>query len=46
MHRDGAHGVLGDVVVDLEPRVGEESRQRLLSCESVAERLGQLRLCR
>lgn len=46
MQRDAAHGVLGDVVVDFEPGVGDEARERLAPFDGVAECLGKRRLGR
>jgi len=46
MLRNAAHGVLGDVVVDLETSVGDKPRQCLTPIERVAERLGQVGLRR
>jgi hypothetical protein len=40
------HGVLGDVVIDLETSVGEEARERLAPLDRIAERLGQFGLRR
>jgi len=36
--RDSAHGILGDVVVDLEPRVCDEAAERPAALDRVAER--------
>ena len=43
---NSAHRVLGNVVVDLEPSVGDKSRQCFTPIERVAERLGQVSLRR
>jgi hypothetical protein len=44
MHNDPAiampHGVLGDIVVDLQPCIGEEACESVSPLESAAERLG------
>jgi hypothetical protein len=38
--RDPAHGILGDVVIDLKPCVGKEARQSISPLDGVAECLG------
>ena len=38
---NASHGILGNVVVDLQPSVGDKSRQCFMPIDRVAERLGE-----